>query len=232
VKLLLHALSTDEVPSETPGGLRGQALARVEAAGLVGWATRCREPDPKFGRADLLEHHQIISRLHEQVDACLPARFPTWYVDEAALRGEIVARRGELEAALDAVRGRCELAVTVLWTAPAEALTPTESPTPGTRYLRERQQAFAGSDQRRARAKELADEIEQLAGTDLVAVRRQVCPSAAVAVSSALLAPRARANALIARLPRARDGVRILVNGPWPPYTFADTGASTRHNSG
>ena len=95
---------------------------------------------------------------------------------------------------------------------------------PGTRYLLERQQALAGSDLRRARATELADEIERVAGADLVAVRRQVCPSATVAISSALLAPQASARNLIARLLGMHNGLRILVNGPWPPYTFADTG--------
>ena len=77
---------------------------------------------------------------------------------------------------------------------------------------------------RRERARELADEIERVAGADLVAVWRQVCPSTGVALSSALLAPQARAKDLMARLLGMQDGVRILVNGPWPPYTFADTG--------
>jgi len=197
--------------------------SRVDAAAVAAWATSVAEPDPRFGRTDLLEHHQIISRLHQQVDACLPARFPTWYTDEAALQREIVGRQDQLGVALDVVRGRCEVAVTVLWTDAAEALTPALAATPGTRYLLERQQAVAGADHRRARARELSNELERLAGTDLVAVRAQVCPSRAVAVSLALLAPRESAPALIARLPRTGDGVRILVNGPWPAYTFADT---------
>ena len=46
----------------------------------------------------------------------------------------------------------------------------------------------------------------------------------AVALSSALLAPQARARDLMDRLLGMQDGVRILVNGPWPPYTFADMG--------
>ena len=228
MKLLLHALSVAEVPREIPGGLRGQALVRVDSAGLAAWATELAEPDPRFGRSDLLEHHAIISCLHAQLAACLPVRFPTWFVDADALRGEIGRRQDEFRANLDAVRGRCELAVTVLWTAPAETAeseTPSAAAaTPGTRYLLERQQAVAGSDRRRARARALADEVKALAGVDLAGVRAHVCPSALVAVSSALLIPRESAEALIARLPRAKDGVRILVNGPWPPYSFAGTG--------
>jgi hypothetical protein len=220
VRLLLRALTTAEAPREAPPGLVG-----VHEAGIIAWATGVAEPAPRFGRDDLLEQHQLISRLHAQFEACLPARFPSWFADEHALRAEIRGRQAEFRTALDAVQGRCELAVTVLWDNPVDPVVPTEASAPGTRYLRERQQALVGSDRRRARARELADEIEHVAGADVVAVRRQVCPSAAVAVSAALLAPRGCADELIARLPRARDGVRILVNGPWPPYTFADTGA-------
>jgi hypothetical protein len=28
----------------------------------------------------------------------------------------------------------------------------------------------------------------------------------------------------MARLPPVESGVRILVNGPWPPYSFVDIG--------
>jgi hypothetical protein len=225
MRLLLHALTTAELPAEMPSGLHTQALVRVDESGLTGWATRFGQPNPRFGRSDLVEHHQIVSRLHEQLRACLPARFPTWLTDEDALRGEIRGRQAELRAGLDTVRGHCELAVTVLWTAPAEQLAPIQATTtPGTLYLLERQQVLAGSDRRRERARELADEIERVAGADLVAVRRQSCPSAAVALSSALLVRQASARDLMARLLRVHDGVRILVNGPWPPYTFADTG--------
>ena len=226
MRLLLHALTTAEPPAETPSGLHAQPLVRIDDSGLAAWATQVSDSNPRFGRIDLIEHHQIISRLHEQLAACLPARFPTWVLDEDALREDIRRRQTELTAALDAVHGQCELAVTALWTEqePAEPVTPPEAMTPGRQYLLERQQALAGSDQRRERARELADEIERVAGADLVAVRRQVCPSAAVALSSALLAPQARAKDLMARLLGMQDGVRILVNGPWPPYTFADTG--------
>jgi len=223
MRLLLHALTTTEARVDLPAGLCGSPLVRVELDGMAAWATRFDDAGAKFGRAELLEEHQIVSRLHAQCEACLPARFPTWFSDETALHRDLVRRQAELRAALDAVHGRCEVAVTVLWTEPTERDTTTtrRAATPGTRYLRERQRAFAGADRRRERARELADVIERAAGADLVAVRRQVCPSATVALSSALLAPRGQAAELINRLPRTQGGVRILVNGPWPPYTFA-----------
>lgn len=223
MRLLLHAITTAEQPATVPNGLRGGPLVRVDEAGLAGWSTQFAEVNPRFGRTDLTENHDLISALHQQVGACLPVRFPTWSGDEDALRADLRRRQAALTTALHAVRETCELAVTLLWTTSAETTLATPAATSGAQYLRARQQLYAGSDKRRARAHQLAEEIERAAGAALVAVRHQVCPSASVALSSALLIHRDCASGLMAILARRQDGVRILVNGPWPPYTFADT---------
>jgi hypothetical protein len=223
VRLLLHAITTpDPVPvGPNVAGLGGRRLVHVKAGNLVAWASECVDQPSadQLTRADLLEHHEIISRLHARLDACLPARFATWLTDDA----DLLRRAEPLTAALERVRDRSELAVTALWTSPIDAdEPPPEAPTPGTRYLRGRQHAFAGSDRRRELARALADELERAAGPELVEATRSVCPSPAVAFSAALLVPRAGASDLKTRLLHERPGVRILVNGPWPPYTFAD----------
>jgi hypothetical protein len=215
-------------------GLGGRALQRIAvdddddaAERLAAWVTSYGEASLPFTRADLLEHHAIVSRIHAHVAACLPARFPTWLSQEPGDEDPadtVRRRRTELAQALDRVRGRSEIGVTARWTAAADAAPSAEANTPGTRYLLERRRVFAGSDRRRERARELADEIERLVADDLVDVRRQLCPSTTVALSSALLVPRQRASELIERLPRDAHDVRILVHGPWPPYTFAATG--------
>ncbi len=56
-------------------------------------------------------------------------------------------------------------------------------------------------------------------------VRHSLCPSQSVGLSSALLVKRSRAADVQARLVRTQHDVRILVNGPWPPYTFAAVGS-------
>jgi Gas vesicle synthesis protein GvpL/GvpF len=51
-----------------------------------------------------------------------------------------------------------------------------------------------------------------------------VCPSPDVALSSSMLVQRTMASWLLAELKDFGQGVedvRILVHGPWPPYTFA-----------
>jgi len=172
-----------------------------------------------FDRHDLIEHHEIISHLHAAADACLPARFPTWLHDET-----LGQRHDQLLSALERVHLRCEVAITAVWTTPDEEPLPAEASTPGKSFLRERQRYFAGSDRRRERARELAAEVQEKGGPDVIEVRHTLCPSAVVALSTALLVPRANAADVIARLPRNHRDVRILVNGPWPPYSFAAIG--------
>jgi len=222
MRLLLHAVTTADAGGPLPTGLRGQQCVCVEVAALVAWATPFLDaPAEPFGRVDLLEHHAIVSSLATELDGVLPARFPTWLADEDALRGELESRQADFVEALERVRGRVEIAVTAVWTAAPDAIPPPEAATPGRKYLLGRQQAFSGSDKRRERAHALADQTERLVGDDLVDVRHQVCPSATVALSSAVLVPRASAEDIKALLFREELDVRILINGPWPPYTFA-----------
>ena len=77
-------------------------------------------------------------------------------------------------------------------------------------------------------AKRLAEQVELGAGADLVEADHRLVPSEAVLLSSALLVERAAAETVKARLTRVSGDVRILVNGPWPPYSFAVVDVPTR----
>lgn len=204
-------------------GLHGRGLATSNVGVMTAWYTPLPTDRASFTKADVLDHHRVVSQVFETVEACLPARFPTVVADEDVLRSQLAERGEALAAQLEVVRGACELAVTALWTAPEAAeqneVEDLETVTPGRRYLLRR----ASSQRRRRLADELADSLEQRAGRDVLQARRQVCPSMRVALSLALLLRRASADIVRARLDRDLNGdVRILVSGPWAPYTFAD----------
>jgi hypothetical protein len=173
----------------------------------------------EFTREDVLDHHRVVGEVFAQVEACLPARFPT-VVDAARLESLVAEKHANFESQLDKVRGRCELAITATWTTPEEPASVSAEISPGRRYLLERQRSLSVSERRRARASELADRIEREVDVACDS-HRQLCPSPTVALSLALLVPKSTAEAIKARLPRTGPDVRILVNGPWPPYTFA-----------
>jgi hypothetical protein len=198
---------------------------RIERDALTGWATELSDAQPAFTREDLLAHHELVAAIFAREEAILPARFPTFADDTHTLCDRLQSRQDALRAQLERVRGCCELAVTALWMGSEAAPPPVEADSPGRRYMYARRQALAGSDRRRARARELADQLESRAGPDLVSVQHRLCPSQGVGLSSALLVRRSRAADIKASLVRTEQDVRILVNGPWPPYTFAAVGS-------
>jgi Gas vesicle synthesis protein GvpL/GvpF len=217
VGLLLYAITT---PPKTEPAL---SLRRIDASGMTAWTADLPRDAPAFTRDDALRYHSLVLQVYAEVAACLPARFPTVFADETYLRSELERRQGELVKRLEAVRGACELAVTCVWTTTDGTAMEVEATTPGRRYLLERRGALAGEERRHVRAKEAAELLLQEAGAAVRDSNLHVCPSKDVAVSLALLVDRQAADELKQKLERqVLPFVRILVHGPWPPYTFAE----------
>jgi Gas vesicle synthesis protein GvpL/GvpF len=216
MSLLLHAI----VPAE--GASAADGTVAIEAGPVAAIASP-HECFRALEQADMLAHHERIADLHARHDACLPARFPTLLADADSLRGLLKQRVPELMAALDRVRGRSELAVTARWERSTE--TETErvvADTPGRRYLLERQQAFHSADRQREVAAHVAHAIETTIADQLVEAQRKLCPRPDTALSLSLLVPTPQAVELRERIMSngAPPDVRILVLGPWPPYSF------------
>jgi hypothetical protein len=202
-KLLVRAIG--RVGSDHHG------LQVIEVDRLCAWVDRA--PVETADRAAVLRHHAVVEALGD----CLPARFGTLVDDEASLVEMLRARQQELLARLDSVAGRRELAVTGLWTA-AEPVESTEGG-PGRRFMEQRRaRARRAEDARR-----IAEELASAAGVSDQDARHMLTPSVGVAFSSALLVPAEDAAEIKSRLEQSRPSdVRILVHGPWPPYTFAE----------
>ena len=168
----------------------------------------------------LWAHEQVVEALMAGGAAVLPMRFGSRLADVTGLRVALATHEDRLLGALDAVRGRIELAVRVIRTEP-----PTPEPPPaeltGRGYL----------DARLAlRAREEA------------AAAALHSPLAAMAVAGSRRPPRApgellRASYLVERsaLPAFRDvtqrlqlrhwDVAVVCTGPWPPYSFVGVSA-------
>lgn len=199
MSLLLHAI----VPAE-PVALSEPALHGIRAGAVVGFVSG-QDADPA-------EHHRRITLLHERFSACLPARYGSRLEDAAALRRRLTDKQEQLYAALERVRGRCELAITGVWSRVPEIAEGGA----GQRYLRQRQAQWRIAEQ-------LADQIEHQVATQANEVQRKLMPRPGVALSLAVLVPREAAGAVLEHVTSIgeQDGVRILVNGPWPAYSFA-----------
>lgn len=220
--LLAHAIAASPPAAFSHLGLRGRPLAWSEAGDLGLWSTEWA-PDIKLERPDALEHHRLVERICA-AQPCLPVRFGTAFATPEDARASLDKRAVALRAALSRVAGKSELALTLLWRE-SPMPTPIESATgPGRRYMEERRAEFAAREARRARAESLVERVVAELAIDRQLVWHETCTSDSVAVSLAVLVPTEQAGER--RMELERIGSRFpdvisVLNGPWPPYTFA-----------
>lgn len=224
MSLLLHAIGPAPL-AEPPPGLRGGALSFISAGAVGAWATETGEG--AGDREDAFEHHRVVEALCAR-QPCLPIRFGSRVADPAAAAALLAPRADALARTLERVGGRRELAVTLLWTDAEVEPGRGHAPLPdrsGRAFLERKRAAHAAADERLALARDLARRLETDLSADQADVRHALCPSAQVALSTAILAPAGRADAMkeeAVKVAARLTGVRAVVSGPWPPYTFAD----------
>lgn len=222
-RLLAHAITRRSTGGPS-AGLRGQPLEQVLAADLGLWATQW-SGEPILTRDDAFAHHDLVAVLCD-AEPCLPIRFGTWLADETAARRTLESGQERFTTALDRLGGRREVAITLLWRdAPSpegrgHAVAPS-----GRAFLERRRTVHAVTAERRQAADALASRLRAALTADQADARHESCPSAEVALSMSLLTRSDQAEALKARAAAevsAIDGVRGVVSGPWPPYSFTE----------
>jgi len=225
VTLLAHAIAAAPPAPLPHEGLRGRPLAWSQAGDLGLWSTEWA-PDIKLERPDALEHHRLVERICA-AQPCLPVRFGTAFASSDDARASLDKRSVALRGALARVAGKSEVALTLLWREASEAKA-IQSPAggPGRRYMEGRRAEFAGREARRARAESMVERVITELAIERQLVWHETCTSDNVAVSLAVLVPTEQARerkAELERLAAQFTDVLPVLNGPWPPYTFART---------
>jgi hypothetical protein len=223
VTLLAHAIAAAPPAAVSHEGLRGRPLAWSEAAtGLGLWSTEWA-PDIKLERPDALEHHRLIERICA-AQPCLPVRFGTAFENPEAARASLDQRADALRLALARVAGKSELALTLLWKDASVPAAVDTLASPGRRYMEGRRAEHVAREDRRARANLIVERVIAELAIERSFVWHESCTTASVAVSLAALVPTERAlerKADLSRIAAQFPEVTPVVNGPWPPYTFA-----------
>ena len=221
--LLAHAIAAAPPAPVSTEGLRGRPLAWSEAAtGLGLWSTEWA-PEMKLERPDALEHHRLIERICA-AQPCLPVRFGTAFESVEAARASLDERAAALRLALARVAGRSELALTLLWKDAPVPEAGESGAGPGRRYMEARRAEHAAREARRARANWMVEQLIADLAIERPLVWHETCTSASVGVSLAVLVPLEHAverKADLSRIAAQFADVTAVVNGPWPPYTFA-----------
>jgi Gas vesicle synthesis protein GvpL/GvpF len=218
VSLLLYAI-TDAAPPPEPAisGVDGAPVRLVAAAGL--WAAVSdHDGAPELDEETLWTFERVVESLMNDC-AVLPVRFGTLLAGVAEVEEMLTARRDDLAAKLDRVRGAVELSVRGVWPDPnpsAASRTDSAANASGTSYMRSRLEPHR-------RAGELAARVHAHLDDHARASSHRLLTRATVPLSAAFLVERGREGDFLSRV-RGLDAelsdADLVCTGPWPAYSF------------
>lgn len=179
----------------------------------------------------VLQHEAVVEAVRREGPA-LPVRFGTVFRDATSLTSALAERYEPLAADLDRLGDKVELSLTALWASHAfgDELTPVLRDDEaslgqgvGARYLFARAAELRRADALKERARAVDRELNRLLGGLALDRRVSLLPTPRVAVRTAYLLDPAGVRAFEAAFQathRSRSEVRLLLTGPWPPYSF------------
>ena len=231
----VYAVTTEVGTEQLSGvtGVAGEPVRAVSNAGLsavvgtVGDTSNGDRPLTRLlvgltaietaGRA----HHQVVASLAED-NPVLPVRLATVYPDDATIRRQLAERHTELAVMVESFRDTEEWGVKVYadpYGQPIGPVIPDDLPSLESLWLQ---------------AEACAEEISQALSDIAVATRHRPSPdprygadSGWMVLNGAYLLETERADEfteIVASITAEHAALRADVTGPWPPYSFAETG--------
>jgi hypothetical protein len=213
------------------GDQRATGLTVVPFRELAAVVAR-RSADDSSLTIEAMLHHEAIVEAVRQLAPALPVRYGTTFRDRQSVVGALAERHEMLVADLEHLGDKVEFSLTALWgtsVAPAEpALSPVEAQvlaqqSAGAQYLRVRAAKLRHCDDLTARARAVSRKLDHLLGRHAIDRRVTLLPSERVALRASYLIDPADASvfrSVFDSTRRARREVRLLLTGPWPPYSF------------
>jgi hypothetical protein len=211
-----------------PAGLAGVGGAAVATAGVAPplcWLSQHgTRPDATVGHA--AQHHAVVQAALRAGVTPVPLRFGQWFVSAEAAADAVAARADAWNAALRRVHGCVEYGIRIEADVPNVAARDVRGSHAGagTAYMQELLRVRAQDEVRRGAAEALVAFVAERAGPLVRAAHVAPARGAGALVELAHLVTREdeeEYRKLIRDVASARADVRILVTGPWPPWSFA-----------
>jgi hypothetical protein len=220
--LYVYAIA-ESVPPPSGKGLRGAPLLAIDGEGLFAVASEHDDLRIEASEDDLWAHENVVEVLMER-GPVLPMRLASTLADADAVRRMLRERQDEFEGALARVRGAVELGVRAA-IEPEDSSGSTEPERdgagPGTAYLMGRLENDRRGADAAARIHEPLATLARESTQRLGARGRPLLTASYLVDHERVDSFKARVEELDAALPTAT----IVCTGPWPPYSFASTGA-------
>ena len=217
--IYLYCLAGAQDPPPAGFGGVDDAIVTVRpVAGFTAWTSQL-DAAPKPALDSVRAHYLVVEAAADHATP-VPFRFGQWFETEALAERALEARRAELAAGLERVRGTWEYGVRVL--DPAHVHAPPDRSS-GRAYLESLARREHEDEADRRRGLEVAASLREWLGTCIREQRVRPLGSAGGLVAVAHLVDRhytrsydQRVREFPARLP----ALRFLLSGPWPPYGF------------
>jgi hypothetical protein len=226
----------DDLPESAFGGLAGVGGARVEVlalgSGLAAVVSEAGDGGAAVNEENLLAHNRVNAAALA-VSTPLPCRFGTRAAPER-LAEYVAGRAPALASALARVRGCVEMSVKLMGKAEGTRRKAKEGDEggvvetaagAGTAFLLQKRREMLGAEGARRGAEEAAAWLASGVGGLARETAARLSPSEAIFVRAAHLVERGRVAEYRERLralAAGRADLRLLVSGPWPPYSFSD----------
>jgi hypothetical protein len=242
--IYVYAIVSREAPLPAGvSGFGGAPLLAIPRRDLAAVASPVSPGELRATSENVLLHEEVVEAVRREGSA-LPVRFGAVFSDRDAVTQALGERYEVLAADLERVGDKIELGVTLLWAEatvageePREtepdlpsALDPAGAEGPGARYMRARLAEHRREAALREKAKALARQLDEMLEEEVLERRHTILPTARLAVRAAYLLEPSRLGtfrALLHRVQRAQPGVRVLLSGPWPPYSFVTAAPET-----
>jgi hypothetical protein len=231
----IYAIATRDM--QLPPGLTGLgdcALSTVSWGSLAAVTSPLAPCGLRRTTENVLRHGAIVEELQAR-GPTLPVRFGTVVADPEGVAHALAERYAELTVDLARLGDKAEFGLTVLWNRPRgdddghpdDPVPPMGDDGvrhgPGTRNLQARLAASRRDAARRKVARIIAREIDTALGSQVLERRCSIAPTDRLAVRAAFLIEPIRfavCQQSINEVRRQHPELRVLVSGPWSPYSF------------
>lgn len=227
----LYCVLPADAPDPAVAGLDGERLRALRAGGVCVWVGDVPTA-PSPGLARIREHDRVIRSAMDAGLSPVPIRFGQVLADDQALEAHLAAN--DYRPRLERVRGGVEFGIRILDPASPDDAPAAEpdrtvdatAPNGGTgaAYLRTVAARIHAAEARQSRSLDAAREIDDR----LAEWVRESHIEATDQPPGAVVAHLVQADAADAygtrahELSHAHGPLRIIVTGPWPPYSFVD----------
>jgi hypothetical protein len=211
-------------------------LAMISCGELAAVTRRVPAGDSVPVTVEAVLHHEAVVEAMRQYGRTLPVRFGTVFREATAVAAALMERYETLAADLDRLGDKVELSLTALWAAaapgngePSEEI-PRAGQSAGAHYLYARAAQLRRAETLKERARAVAEELDRALREVVVLEQRvSLAPRPRVAIRTAYLLDSAEVDAFrvaFEAVRRSRADVRVLLTGPWPPYSFVKQNAA------